>query len=100
MVMKLPLQNTTNYDLTILQTKWKALIDPVLANPMTNLSILRGVHLVAGDNQISHLLQAKQQGWVILDIDAPATIYRNQPFNDIYLFLNASAPVVITLGVF
>lgn len=98
--MALPIFQDPNTNLMLLQTKWTAQLNPVLANPTTNLSILSGVSIITGVNVINHLLGQKQQGWIILDINAASTIYRSQPLNDKTLTLTASAPAVITLGVF
>lgn len=98
--MQLPLQQTTVRDLSLIQTKWKAIIDPVLANPMTNMLILKNVAIVTGSNSVPHLLQQMQQGWVIVDIQGAAVIYRNGIFNDNYLYLSSSANVTVSLGVF
>jgi hypothetical protein len=98
--MNLPFLQTTIKDLSLMQSRWKPILDAVLGNPITNLTILKNVVLASGNNQIAHLLQQMQQGWVVLDINAAATIYRYQAFSDTYLYLNASAPVIVTLGVF
>jgi hypothetical protein len=98
--MKLPFLQTQVKDLSLMQSRWISILNPVLENPTTNLTILKNVSLVSGDNTVPHLLQQMQQGWVILDINAAATIYRYAPFTDTYLYLHASAPVTINLGVF
>lgn len=98
--MQLPLYQTDIKELSLLQTKWKSIVDPVLANPMTNMSILENVSLASGNNQIAHLLGRMQQGWVIVDIQGVASIYRNLPFNKNYLYLNSSAAVIVSIGVF
>lgn len=98
--MLLPLQQTDLRDLALLQTKWKSIIDPVLSNPATNFSILKNVALTAGNNAVPHLLQQMQQGWIVTDIQGAATIYRYQAFGSVYLYLNSSANVTVSLGVF
>jgi len=98
--MKLPLQQTTDKGLSLLQTKWKSILDPVLSNPTTNLLILKNINLIMGNNQIPHLLQQVQQGWIVLDIQGVADIYRYAAFNYTYLYLNSSADVTVSLGVF
>lgn len=82
------------------QTLWAGQLDPVLANPMTNMNILKDIKLVTGNNVINHLLGRTMQGWQQVDIQGPATVYRNAPFNDLTLTLHSSAPVTISLGVF
>ena len=81
-------------------TKWKSLIDPLLKNQLNNVSILNNIELQVGNNRIAHKLGKKPQGWLILDINAAATIYRSQPFDDLFLTLNSNAIATISLGVF
>lgn len=86
--------------MSLLQTNWAALINPLLKNPLSKGIFLPSISLVTGNNVINHLLGRKQQGWLISDQDAAASIYRSQPFNDITLTLNSSANCVVTLYVF
>ena len=91
---------STKLPLELMQTKWSSELNPVLANPMTNMSILKNVVLKAGVNVIPHLLQQVQQGWIITDINAAVTIYRSAAFNNISLSLTVSGPVTVSIGVF
>jgi hypothetical protein len=94
--MQLPLK--LPYDL--MQTKWASILNPIIASPTNNISILKNIQLKNGANMINHLLGKLPQGWLILDIDGAATIYRSQPFNDLILTLTSNAAVTVTLGVF
>jgi hypothetical protein len=94
--MQLPINLTESLQ----QTRWKSILDPLLANPLNNISILEDVSLVTGANTINHLLGRMMQGWLILDINGAATIYRSEPMNDITLTLTSSANVTVNLGVF
>jgi len=98
--MQLPVFKDPNVNLMLMQNKWGSLLNPVLANPTTNMSILKNVALASGNTVINHLLGAVQQGWVVLDVDAAATIYRSAPLNDKTLTLHSSAACTVTLGVF
>ncbi len=98
--MLLPIQQSSSQDLMLMQTKWASVINPVLKNPTTDLTILSNVALTSGDNVINTTLGQTQQGWVILDITAAATIYRSAPLNDKTLTLHSSAPCTVTIGVF
>lgn len=98
--MALPLFQTSIKELSLLETQWKSQLDPVLANPMTDMSILKDVALINGTTVVNHLLGRKQQGWVITDINGAATIHRSQPFNDKTLTLVSNAAVIVSLGVF
>ncbi len=94
--MQLPLFK----NLDLLATKWKSILDPVLSNPLTNMTVLERVVLASGNNQIAHKLGRGQQGWIITDINAAVTIFRYQAFNDTYLYLTASGAAIVNLGVF
>lgn len=98
--MSLPLQKTSLLPLSLLQTQWKSQLDPVLANPMTAMAILKDVSLINGVTVVNHGLQQKQQGWIIVDAQGAAQIYRSAPFNNLTLTLTSDAAVVVSIGVF
>lgn len=98
--MQLPLFKTDVVDLTLLQNKWKSVLDPILKNPLNGVSILKNITLAIGSNKIPHLLDQTQVGWFITDINGIATVYRSQPLNAAYLYLTSSAVVTVSLGVF
>lgn len=83
-----------------MQNRWKAIIDPVLSLPTNQGVILKNVVLTVGDNVINHLLGRMMQGWILIDIDGAAMIYRSADFNSKTLTLNTSADVIINLEVF
>jgi hypothetical protein len=82
------------------QTRWKSQIDPVLASPVSNMSVIKNIALINGTTIINHKLGQMQQGWTILDINGAATIYRNAPFNNLTLSLSSNAAVNVNIGVF
>ena len=96
--MNLPI----NLTLPAMQTRWKSALDPLLANPMNDVSILKNVSLIDGANTINHYLGRVMQGWFIVDIQGAATIYRpnTKPFNSLTLTLISSAAVTASIGVF
>lgn len=96
----LPLQQTDVKDLSLLQTKWKSQLDPVLSNPSTNPGILKNIVLTTGSNVINHKLGQKMQGWVVADKDEPANIFRSSPLNNLTLTLTTDINVTVTLMVF
>jgi len=79
---------------------WASQLNPLLANPLSSMSIIKNVSLVVGVNTINHFLGQNQQGWILTDITGPATIYRSQPFNNKTLTLTASAACTVSIGVF
>lgn len=98
--MSLPLQQTNILPLSLLQTSWKSQLDPVLNNPMTNMSVLKDIILIDGVTVINHKLGRVMQGWIIVDQQGAASIYRSQPFNKLTLTLTSSALVIVSIGVF
>lgn len=83
-----------------MQNKWAGILNPIIANPINNGSILKGVTLVSGANVINHLLGRTLQGWSLVDNQAPITVYRSGPKNNLTLTLTASGPSVVDLLVF
>lgn len=96
----LPKQQT----LEQLQSKWPAILNPIIKNPSNNASILQNVSLIAGTNVVNHKLGAKLQGWSITRMrGVSAAIYDNQDTNQtpqLTLVLVSSAPVVVDILVF
>lgn len=80
--------------------RWKSLLDPVIAAPMTGVSVLQEISLVTGKNVINHKLGTTLQGWFLTDQNAAAMIYRSAPFSSTTLTLTSSAPVTVNIGVF
>lgn len=83
-----------------LQTVWRSILNPFIAQAYLNGLLLKQVSLVSGANVVNHKLNRMQQGWVIADQNAVASIYRSQAFNDETLTLVSSATVTINLWVF
>lgn len=101
--MSLPIFQTKDKDLMLLQTKWVSQLNPLLSNPANQSSILQNVVLGTGINTINHLLGKKLQGWKIVRQRAAASLYDLQDSNpspQLTLILVSTAPVVIDLEVF
>jgi len=94
--MQLPL----GFPLPQMQTLWKSLLDPVLDNPLNDISILKNVQLNNGVTVINHRLGRNQQGWFLTDIQGAATVYRSAAFNSLTLTLTSNAAVTVNIGVF
>jgi len=83
--------------------KWASILNPIVANPIVNSLILKDVVLAAGDNTINHRLGRKLQGYLIVGINAAATIYDKQASNQmpqLTLVLNSSAGCTCNILVF
>lgn len=83
-----------------MQSNWASQLNPVLANPLTNVTILKNVALTSGTNIINHKLGQTPQGWFIVDTNAAINLYRSKPFNDLTLTLVSSASATVNLAVF
>lgn len=100
---QLPIFRTDDKDLVMLQTNWTRTLNPVIANPLNQGSILKDVSLKTGSNVINHLLGQKLQGWSLVRQRAAASIYDNQDSNQspqLTLVLVSSADVSVDLMVF
>ena len=99
----LPIFNTDLKPLSLLQTAWATLINPILRNPRSSAIILDSVPLVIGANSIDHLLGRKLVGWSIVRQRALASIYDTQDSNPrpaLTLTLVSSAAVTVDIEVF
>lgn len=93
-------QLPTGLGLPQMQTQWKALLDPLLADPLAGFSILRNVQLNTGSNVINHLLGRQMVGWIIVDNNAAVVPYRTAALNGQTLTLTVGAPCIVNIGVF
>lgn len=86
-----------------LQTKWAAMINPLLASPIANGLLLNDIALINGTTVVNHKLGRPLQGWIIVGINGAATVYDNQATNqmtDLTLSLTSNAAVTCSLWVF
>lgn len=81
-------------------TRWKSILDPVIAAPMMSVQILESVSIANGVTVINHKLGRTQQGWFLTDVNGAAAIYRSASFNDKTLTLTSNAAVTVNIGVF
>lgn len=98
--MSLPIFNGVIKDVSLLQTSWSAMLNPVINRATNQANVLENVSLKTGTNVVNHLLGRRMQGWFIVDLQGIATIYRSAPFDNLTLTLTSSAPVIVNIGVF
>ncbi len=79
---------------------WATTLNPILVNPLNSIIILKNIALINGATIINHGLGRLMQGWIIIDVNGAATIYRSAPLNPSTLTLTSNAAVTVTLGVF
>lgn len=98
--MALPVMQSSLPELMMMQTRWVSQLNPLLALPTSQPSILKDIKVISGDNVINHLLGRTPQGWIVTDTDSAITLYRDKPFNNLTLTLHSSGAGVISLLVF
>ncbi len=102
--MALPIMNSDSQEMSMMQTRWAAVLDPVVANPIVQGSLIRNVALTTGTNEVNHKLGRRLQGWIIVRQRGPASVYDNQDSNStmqaLTLTLVSSAAVIVDLYVF
>jgi hypothetical protein len=87
-----------------LQTKWASILNPFLAKPSLQQSLIKNIALVVGNNTINHGLGRPLQGWMPARYHGAYTqLYDLQDSNQmpaLTLVLNSSVAVTIDLVVF
>lgn len=96
---QLPLPGNT-VDVLVKLPLWASILNPVIANQLLNGNLITNQVLGTGSNAINHLLGRLQVGWMIIDQNASAAIYRSQPLSTTTLTLTSSAPVTVSLWMF
>jgi hypothetical protein len=98
--MALPLIKDNDPNFQLMQTQWKAQLDPILAEPLNDNNFLQNILVSTTPLAINHQLGRKPLGWFVVDTDGAAEIYRSAPFDPKTLTLTSTAPVTISLVVF
>lgn len=99
----LPIFQTQLRELSQMQTKWAASLNPIVANPMVLGQQLENVQLVTGPNVVNHGLGRNLQGWLIVRQRSAASVYDTQDNNQLSaltLNLTSSADVSVDLWVY
>ncbi len=99
-MFNLPIFQTKDQTLSLLQTSWKAALTPVLQNELNQGILIQDISLINGVTVINHLLSRKQIGWIITDNNAAANIYRSAALNDATLTLTSNAVCTVSIWMF
>lgn len=83
-----------------MQNQWASVLTPIIKNPIVSGGQLDDIILDTGDNVINHKLGRQPQGWVIVDIDAAAVIYRSAEMTPKTLTLNSDADCTVSIYVY
>ena len=96
---KLPQFQSSDQAISLLQSKWASIIQPVLDLPSNNAVILSNI-VLSSSSVISHTLGRELSGWHIVRQRGSATIYDRQDTNlnpDKTLLLSASSGVRVDI---
>lgn len=98
----LPLIQTAIRELQMLQSQWKAQIDPVISNSLIDGNQLKNISLVIGNNVINHKLARNYQGYIITGLRQNFSQIVESPSQrpDLNIILTSSAACTIDLYVF
>lgn len=97
----LPLFKDDNQPFQLLQTKWKAQLDPIISIPFLSGNQINNVSISSGSAAvINHLLGRQPQGYFLVDVPAQARIARIAPFNNKTLTLSSDATIIVSLWVY
>lgn len=99
--MALPVYSNDDQAFQLMQSNWAAQLNPLMANPILKGLQIDNVTVASGSPAvINHLLSRMQQGWLLVDQNAPAKIARIAPLNSKTLTLSSDASVTISLWVY
>ena len=97
--MGLPQFWTETEALNLLQSRWAAILDPIIANEATNPVILKNI-VLSSSSIINHTLGRKLVGWEIIRQRGDASIYDRQDINaspDKTLLLTSSSGISVDI---
>ena len=100
--MALPIFQTSDKDLNMMQTKWASMLNPLLSNSANTPYVLQNTKLVTGDNIINHLQDKVLNGYIIVGMHGSySQIYdKVSPTPKLTLILNSSADTTVDIMVF
>ena len=100
--MNLPIFKDDDQTLMLMQTKWAAILNPLLGNQLTQGNFLQNVSLKSGDNTINHKLGKKLTGYLVTNMTgAFAQLYsKTTSTPDLTFILNSNGTTTVDLYVF
>ena len=85
-----------------ISSKWKAQLDPILANLLVQGRLIPDINLINGTIAINHGLGRVPQGWFLVAPNGAATVYQAafQPNPTLQLTLTSNAAIVASVWAF
>lgn len=92
---------TNNSDLTKVQDATREAFLEIKRLPIVQGRLIENVLLSTGDNKVEHKLTRKARGYIIVKRDnGTSQIFDQSSSDDMYLVLNSSSPIAVSLWVF
>jgi hypothetical protein len=90
---------TTDSVLSRIQDALEGVLAPILANTSLDSQRLSNVALKTGSNPVPHKLRRRCEEWTVVRKSGPADIYEDRTPDINFLYLHASADVIVSLRV-
>ena len=98
--MALNVYKSNDQTMMLMQKQWSSELNPLLANTLVDGELLQNVTLKNGVNTFNHYLGKQMTGWILVDQNAAASIFRSAPLNSQTLTLTSNAALTVSLWVF
>jgi hypothetical protein len=93
--------SSANEDTSKLQERLQEFFQPLVTNPLLDGVLITGVDVGTTATQIKHNLRREPIGYVIVGLNANATVWEaSRDLYSAFLTLQASSPVKVSLWVF
>jgi hypothetical protein len=90
---------TSDTTLNRIQTNLNDALQPLETSPLTGGTMLSGVVLAAGQNNVAHGLQRLPHFFVVTYLNANTAVWASAPFDSTYLYLSVSTACTVSLWV-
>lgn len=95
------MQLSTKLPWELANTKWASVLNPIISLPLLYGNTIENIVLKANTPlAINHLLSRLPQGWILIDNQADALIWRSAALNTSTITLEASANTTISIYVY
>lgn len=101
MIKRFTVVNTKDADLNSVQRNVDDALTPIIRNPLLDGRMIEKVRLTAANpTLVEHKLGRQVLGWVIVDIDSNANVWKTPTNNINFLQLETSADCTVNIYVF
>lgn len=96
----LPIMSTSDQTLSMLQTRWSSILNPIISSPLSDAILLTDIPISFGDNSINHTLGQPIVGYIVVRINGPTTLYdKDSSTPNLTFILNSSSNQMINVDI-